>query len=91
MHGYLLTVDGTVSDATGSMPITVSGRLDSATAVAVYVTVRVAASLDSFTANLRAPILVWNHTAYQIINRAPGCELRAPLFQPAAPGSEAAC
>jgi hypothetical protein len=27
---------GTVSDATGSMPITVSGRLDSATAVAVY-------------------------------------------------------
>ena len=54
--------------------------LDGQTAVDVYVTVKAGASLDDFTANQRAPILVWGGQGYQIINQAPGCELRAPLF-----------
>ena len=37
--------------------------------------------LDSaITANLKAPILVRSGRGYQVINQAPGCELRAPLF-----------
>ena len=54
--------------------------LDDVTAVDVYVTVRATAELSDFTANLRAPILVWQGQAYQVFNQAPGCELRAPLF-----------
>jgi flagellar assembly factor FliW len=57
--------------------------------VDVYLTVCAAATLEEFTANQKAPILVWSGRGYQIINQAPGCELRAPLFagvdvQPAA-------
>jgi flagellar assembly factor FliW len=63
-------------------------RLDDVTAVAVYVTVRAAESLEDFTANLKAPILVWSGTGHQVINEAPGCTLRAPLF--AAPAADAA-
>jgi hypothetical protein len=44
------------------------------------VTVRAAAALDVFTANLKAPILVRDGRAWQVINQAPGCELRVPLF-----------
>jgi flagellar assembly factor FliW len=65
--------------------------LDDATAVAVYVTVRASPAPEDFTANLRAPILVWSGKAYQIINRAPGCVLRAPLFHAASPEPEPAC
>jgi flagellar assembly factor FliW len=54
--------------------------LDDTAAVTVYVTVRAAPALEDFTANLRAPILVRDGRAHQIINRASGCELRAPLF-----------
>ena len=54
--------------------------LDENTAVDVYVTVKAAAALEDFTANQRAPILIWGGQGYQIINQAPGCELRAPLF-----------
>src|SRR5436305_1143493 len=54
--------------------------LDDAAAVAVYVTVRAAERLEDFTANLKAPILVWDGNGHQVLNQAPGCELRAPLF-----------
>jgi flagellar assembly factor FliW len=62
--------------------------LDDVTAVAVYVTVRAAEELENFTANLKAPILVWSGKGHQVINQAQGCELRAPLF--AAPSPHAA-
>lgn len=51
-------------------------------------TVRAAPVLEDFTANLKAPILVRAGQAYQVINQAPGCDLRAPLF--AAPDGDAA-
>jgi flagellar assembly factor FliW len=54
--------------------------LDDVTAVAVYVTVRAAEALEDFTANLKAPILVWSGKGHQVINQAEECELRAPLF-----------
>jgi flagellar assembly factor FliW len=47
----------------------------------VYVTVRAADALEDFTVNLKAPILVRGGYAYQVINQASGCALRAPLFQ----------
>jgi flagellar assembly factor FliW len=46
----------------------------------VYVTVRAAEALEDFVANLRAPILVIAGRGYQVINQAPGSELRTPLF-----------
>ncbi|MBJ7330639.1 MAG: flagellar assembly protein FliW [Solirubrobacteraceae bacterium] len=55
----------------------------------VYVTVRAAESLDDFTANLRAPILVAEGRGFQIINQASNAPVRCPLFQPGMnPGSE---
>ena len=54
--------------------------LDSSSAMDVYVTVRAAPALEDFTANLKAPILVSAGQAWQVINQAPGCELRVPLF-----------
>jgi flagellar assembly factor FliW len=54
--------------------------LDAASAMDVYVTVRAAPALEDFTANLKAPILVHGGKAWQVINQAPGSELRAPLF-----------
>jgi flagellar assembly factor FliW len=54
--------------------------LDGDMSVDVYVTVKAAESLEDFTANQRAPILVWGGQGYQIINQAPGADLRAPLF-----------
>ncbi len=61
------------------------------TPVDVFVTVRAGGALQDFTANQKAPILVWGGRGYQIINQASGCELRAPLFagvdiEPAAQG-----
>ena len=56
--------------------------LDDVTAVAIYVTVRAAESLEDFSANLKAPILVWNGQGHQVINQASDCSLRAPLFAP---------
>jgi flagellar assembly factor FliW len=46
----------------------------------VYVTVRAAPDPQAITVNLRAPILVSEGLAYQVINSAPGAEFRAPLF-----------
>lgn len=54
--------------------------LDDATEVDVYVTVCAAEALEDFKANQKAPILVWAGRGYQVINQAPGCQLRAPLF-----------
>jgi flagellar assembly factor FliW len=53
---------------------------DGQTGVDVYVTVRASSALEEFTANLKAPILIRDGEAYQVINQAPGCQLRAPLF-----------
>jgi flagellar assembly factor FliW len=47
---------------------------------AVYVTVRAAESLDDFSANLRAPILIAHGCGHQVINQAPDAPVRAPLF-----------
>jgi flagellar assembly factor FliW len=49
-------------------------------AVDVWVTVRAAAELEGFTANLRAPILVSNGRGFQVINESTGAAVRAPLF-----------
>ncbi|MDX6727609.1 MAG: flagellar assembly factor FliW [Baekduia sp.] len=46
----------------------------------VYVTVRSAAALEDFCANLRAPILVVGNAGHQVINLAPDAPVRAPLF-----------
>jgi flagellar assembly factor FliW len=54
--------------------------LDASSAMDVYVTVRAAPALEDFTANLKAPILVRAGQAWQVINQAPGSELRVPLF-----------
>lgn len=54
--------------------------LDASTPVDVYVTVVAASALEDFTANQKAPILVRDGRGHQVINQAPGCELRAPLF-----------
>jgi flagellar assembly factor FliW len=54
--------------------------LDDSTSVDVFVTVVAAAELSEFTANQKAPILIWNGRGHQVINQAPGCDLRAPLF-----------
>ncbi len=68
---------------------------DKSSAMDVYVTVRAAPKPEDFTANLRAPILVRSGQAYQVINQAPGCDLRAPLFArpdgERAPDADPAC
>ncbi len=46
----------------------------------VYVTVRAAAALEDFSANLRAPILVVGGTGHQVINQVPDAPVRAPMF-----------
>lgn len=51
---------------------------------AVYVTVRAAESLEDFSANLRAPILISRGSGHQVINQAPDAPMRAPLFVAAA-------
>jgi len=54
--------------------------LDASSAMDVYVTVRAAPTLKDFTANLKSLILARSGQAWQVINQAPGCELRVPLF-----------
>jgi flagellar assembly factor FliW len=69
-------------------------ELNASSSMDVYVTVRAAPVLQDFTANLKAPILVRAGRAWQVINQAPGCELRVPLFPQGeangAPASDAA-
>ncbi len=54
--------------------------VDDAEETAVYVTVRAAESLEDFSANLRAPILIAHGSGFQVINQAPDAPVRAPLF-----------
>jgi flagellar assembly factor FliW len=49
----------------------------------VYVTVRASPDPAQTTVNLRAPLIVWQGRGHQVINTAPGAELRAPLLAPA--------
>jgi flagellar assembly factor FliW len=65
-------------------------KLDDATPVDIYVTVCAAPAPEQFTANCKAPILLREGRAFQVINQAPGCELRAPLFAEVAQAPEAA-
>jgi flagellar assembly factor FliW len=54
----------------------------------VWVTVRATERVEDFTVNLKAPIVVTPRAggaeAFQVINEAPGCEVRVPLFAPGA-------
>lgn len=50
----------------------------------VYVTVRASPDPMQTTVNLRAPLVIWEGRGYQVINTAPGADLRAPLFAAAA-------
>jgi flagellar assembly factor FliW len=48
---------------------------------AVYVTVRATDSLEGFSANLYAPILISGGRGHQVINQTADAPVRAPLFQ----------
>ena len=63
---------------------------DGETAVDVYVTVVAASTLEDFTANQKAPILIRDGRGHQVINQVAGAELRAPLFAEALAGQSAA-
>jgi flagellar assembly factor FliW len=52
----------------------------------VYVTVRATDSLEGFSANLYAPILISSGRGHQVINQSADAPVRAPLFQRPAPG-----
>lgn len=49
----------------------------------VYVTVRAAESLEDFSANLRAPILISGGRGHQVINEHENAPVRATLFEEA--------
>jgi flagellar assembly factor FliW len=49
----------------------------------VWVTVRAGESVEDFTVNLRAPILVAHGRGFQVINEAEHAPVRASLFAPA--------
>ncbi len=49
-------------------------------AAQVYVTVRTAPAPADTLVNLRAPLVVWEGLGHQVLNTAPGAELRVPLF-----------
>ncbi len=46
----------------------------------VWVTVRATEELENFSANLKAPILVCEGRAFQVINEVPDAPVRAALF-----------
>jgi flagellar assembly factor FliW len=56
----------------------------------VYVTVRAAGTLEEFSANLRAPLLVTGGRGHQVINQSPDAPVRAPLFGGTAETTQAA-
>jgi flagellar assembly factor FliW len=49
----------------------------------LYVTVRTAPDPTDVVVNLRAPIVVWERRAHQVLNTAPGADLQVRLFAPA--------
>jgi flagellar assembly factor FliW len=60
-------------------------------AAQVFVTVRAAPDPADTLVNLRAPLVVWERRGHQVLNNAPGAELRVPLFAaPVAGGSSGA-
>jgi flagellar assembly factor FliW len=59
-------------------------------ATSVYVTVRAAGTLEEFSANLRAPLLVTGGRGHQVINQSPDAPVRAPLFGGMAEATRAA-
>ncbi len=52
-------------------------------AAQLYVTVRTAPDPADIVVNLRAPLIVWEGRGHQVLNTAPGAELRVALFAPA--------
>jgi flagellar assembly factor FliW len=54
--------------------------LDDGTPADVYVTVTASPELAEFTANLKAPILIRDGRAHQVINQAEGATVRVQLF-----------
>jgi flagellar assembly factor FliW len=52
----------------------------------VYVTVRATDSLEGFSANLYAPILISSGRGHQVINQSADAPVRAPLFERPATG-----
>jgi flagellar assembly factor FliW len=54
-------------------------------AAQIYVTVRTAPDPADVLVNLRAPLVVQEGRGYQVLNSAPGAELRVPLFAPVDP------
>lgn len=46
----------------------------------IYVTLRASPDPAQCTVNLRAPLVIWQGRGHQVINTAPGADLRAPLF-----------
>jgi flagellar assembly factor FliW len=57
-------------------------------AAQLYVTVRTAPDPADIVVNLHAPLVVWEGHGHQVLNTAPGAELRVPLFAPADPAPE---
>jgi flagellar assembly factor FliW len=57
-------------------------------AAQLYVTVRTAPDPAEIVVNLRAPLIVWEGRGHQVLNTAPGAELRVPLFAPPDPTPE---
>jgi flagellar assembly factor FliW len=56
---------------------------------AIYVTVRTAPDPADTLVNLRAPLVIWERRGHQVLNTAPGAELRVPLFGRLAGGGAA--
>jgi flagellar assembly factor FliW len=54
--------------------------LEDLSKAAVYVTVNAAPDPAKTTVNLRAPVIIWERRGYQVLNNAPGADLRAPLL-----------
>ena len=57
-----------------------AGLPDDGRGVDVWVTVRAAGELRDFSANLRAPIVVFGGRGAQVLNEAADAPVRAPLF-----------
>jgi flagellar assembly factor FliW len=73
-HNFALALSEDEQERVGA------GDLDQAQ---LYVTVRTAPDPADVVVNLRAPIVVWERRAHQVLNTAPGADLQVRLFAPA--------
>jgi flagellar assembly factor FliW len=73
-HNFALQLSDDEQERVGA------GDLDQAQ---LYVTVRTAPDPADVVVNLRAPIVVWERRAHQVLNTAPGADLQVRLFAPA--------